>query len=185
MEEKKEVSNVTETAKKGFGKAKNFCTDTFTKLKEDKAFLKKVICYAVAVVVVIIAIVLLAGNMGPKGMAKRYMRAYSKLDDKAIIKMMYKEEADDYEDVLEERFEALEDEDFKVKEWEIKSVKKLEGKKLETIQDAYDDEYEVKVTKVVRVKVKVKTKIDDDTNTATRELYFGKIKGKWCLLGGM
>ncbi len=183
MEEKKEVSNVTETAKKGFGKAKNFCTDTFTKLKEDKAFLKKVICYAVAVVVVIIAIVLLAGNMGPKGMAKRYMRAYSKLDDKAIVKMMYKEEAEDYEDILEERFEALEDEDFKVKEWKVTDVTDVKGKKLEKIQDSFEDDYDVKVTKVQKVKVKVKQKVGDETDTKKEELYFGKIKGKWYLLG--
>ena len=119
-----------------------------------------------------------------ESMAKRYMRAYEKLDSKAIIKMMYKEEADDYEDVLEERFEALEDEDFKVKEWEITDVKKIEGTKLENIQDDFDDEYDVKVTKVFRVKIKVKVKFDGETETSKSDLYFGKIDGKWCLLGG-
>ena len=107
MEEKKEVSNVTETAKKGFGKAKDFCTDTFKKCKEDKGFLKKVIGYCVAVVLVIVVICVLLGSMGPKGMAKKYMKAFEKLDDKTIMKMYHKEQADDMDDTLEKYFEGL------------------------------------------------------------------------------
>lgn len=182
MEENKEVSNVTETAKKGFGKAKDFCTDTFKKCKEDKGFLKKVIGYCVAVVLVIVVICLLLGSMGPKGMAKKYMKAYEKLDSKAVLKMMYKDQADDYEDTLEKSFEYLDDNDFKIKEWEILSTKTLEGNKLEDFQDDFEDEYDVKPSKVVKVKVKVKAKLDDETDTNKSEIYFAKIKGKWYLV---
>ena len=180
MEEKKEVSNVQETAKKGLEKAKGFAT----KLKEDKDFLKKVVCYVVVAVVVIVAVVLLLGSMGPKGMAKKYMRAYEKLDHKAVLKMMYKDQADDYEDTLEKSFEYLEDNDFKIKEWEILSTKTLEGNKLEDFQDDFEDEYDVKPSKVVKVKVKVKAKLDDDTDTNKSEIYFAKIKGKWYYVMG-
>lgn len=184
MEEKEEkvtakTEGVTDKAKEGLGKAKNFCSDTVKKCKEDKSFLTKVIGCVVGVVVVILLVVFLLGAMGPKGMAKRYMKAYEKLDSKAIVKMMYKDMADDAEDYLEEYFENLEDQDFKIKEWKITDVKKIEGNKLEDFQDDFEDEYDVKPSKVVRVKVKVKQKIDDDTDTVKRELYFGKIKGKW------
>ena len=182
MEEKKEVSNVSEKAKEGFGKAKNFATDTFKKCKEDKAFLKKVIGYVVAAVVVIIAICLLLGSMGPKGLAKKYMKAYEKLDSKAVLKLMYKEQAEDVEDAIESSFEYLEDADFEIKEWEITDVKYLEGKKLEDFQDDFDDEYDVKPSKVAKVKIKVKAKMDDDTDTNKTEVYFAKIKGKWYLV---
>jgi len=187
MEEKKEKvaekKNVTETAKEGLGKAKDFAGDTVNKLKTDKDFLKKVIGCVVGAVVIIGLLFFVLGAMGPKGMAKKYMRAYEKLDSKTIVKMMYKDARDDYEEILEKRFENLDDADFKIKEWTIKDVKKLEGNKLEKMQDAFDDEYDVKPSKVTKVKIKVKSKKDDKTDTDNLELYFGKIKGKWYLLG--
>lgn len=184
MEDKKEEKKtVSENAKKGFEKAKGFCTDTVKKAKEDKGFLKKIIGYAVAAVVVVCLVVFLLGAMGPKGMAKKYMKAYEKLDSKTIVKMMYKEQAEDYEELLEKSFEYLEDEDFKVKEWKITDVSEVKGNKLEKIQDKFDDDYDVKITKVTKVKVKVKQKVGDETDTDKEELYFGKIKGKWYLLG--
>ena len=117
-----------------------------------------------------------------ESMAKKYMKAYEKLDSKAIIKLMYKDQADDYEDYLEERFESLEDEDFRIKEWEITDVKKIEGDKLENFQDDFEDEYDVKPSKLFRVKVKIKAKFDGETETNKYEIYFAKIKGKWCLI---
>ena len=187
MEEKKEKveekKNVAESAKEGLGKAKDFAGETVNKMKTDKDFLKKVICYVVGAVVVIGLVWFLLGAMGPKGMAKKYMKAYEKLDSKTIVKMMYKDQADDYSDILEEAFEALEDEDFKIKEWEITDVTKLSGNKLEKKQDAFEDKYDVKPSKITRVKVKVKAKADDKTDTEKMELYFGKIKGKWYLIG--
>ena len=169
--EAEEKKNVTETAKEGLDKAKDFAGDTVKKLKTDKDFLTKVIGGVVAAVVVIAAIVLVLGAMGPKGMAKKYMKAYAKLDSKTIVKMMYKDARDDAEEILEKRFENLDDADFKIKEWEIKDVKKIEGNKLEKIQDAFEDEYDVKPSKVTKVKVKVKSKKNDKTDTDTMELY--------------
>jgi hypothetical protein len=158
---------------------------------------KKNIIIFILLVVIIVLICLFAGfHFGGaneektesdaeivEDMAKKYMKAYGKLDSKTILKLMYKEQAEDYEVLLERSFEYLDDEDFQIKEWEIIDVSEPTETKLEKIQDKFEDEYDVKIKKVIRVKVKVKEKVDGKTDTEKEELYFGKIKDKWYLLG--
>ena len=116
-------------------------------------------------------------------LAKKYMKAYEKLDSKAIIKMMYKDQAYDYEDYLDDSFEYLEDNDFEIKEWEILGSKELKGDDLEDFQFDFEDEYDVEPSEVISVKVKVKVAMDGETNENKSEIHFAKIKGKWYLVG--
>jgi hypothetical protein rflaF_13982 len=146
----------------------------------------------VAILVIILVLVFIAGHTGAKGAANKYAKATTKknggktlyslqLPDDYIKELKdddkWDEMLDDHKDSMEERLD-----EYKVK---VKDVKK--GKKLKKValkgaeayfEETYDVEVDVKKGYEFTIKMQVKDKEDGDKNTEKDKVCVVKVKGE-------
>ena len=173
------------------GNVKEGTKNFVEKVKGDKTLM--IICCAVAAVVVVLFLgLIIGGTGGSKGVAKKYARAYVKMDEKKICKMLHKKvleerfdgELSDCYDSLEKTFDYLKDNDVKYTKYEITSKKVYDKDDVVDFADKIEDAYDIpakKVKKVVRYKVKFDAKGKE--NDQKTEIYVVKIGGKWYVMG--
>lgn len=169
--------------------AKEGASNLIEKIKTDKAL--TIICCVVLIVLVILILSglgsLLSGT--GKGTVKQYAKSMVNYDSKKFCKsfseVVLEEEYDGLDECIEdmdEYFENFEDEDYKIKSYEIGEGKKLSDSKLEDLADDLEDDYDIdakKVKKAYKYKVKFKVEDEDDSDTLKMEVYVAKINGKW------
>lgn len=178
------------------GQAKEKGTAFVQKLKTDKK--TQFICGGVIVAIIVLIVLFNVVFPSSTSVLKGYMKAYQKLDAKKVIKYYNPEyikyiedessffkylDVDTYEEYLEESYDKLKDNDFKIISYEIdKDYKALSKSKIEDIADNLEDEYDISAKKVKNVRkysVKIKTETDGDKDTDKESIYLIKIGMKW------
>lgn len=173
--------------------------DLLKALSGNKEKMIAVIAVAVAALICFVIILcLIFGGNGPKSVAEKYVKAVTKPDFNAAVKLIHKDvikEAkknnkddyfdfddiiDGYDEYVEETFEDTYGDDWKIK---IKSIEEddLKKSKLKDIKERYDDDYDIKVTDAKEVEVELKIEGDDDDGKLDYTLIIVKIGGKWYL----
>lgn len=174
---------------------------TLTK-KFNNKMINMIAAVIAVVAVVVILLVLLLGGGGYKGVVKKYMKAYQKIDAKYIMDVCSEylvEQAEEYDIDLEDSYkdmldgldDAAKDEygkDYKIT-YKIKEAETFKGDDLEdeltdiNVSDAddYIDDHKVSALVIAELEVFIEGKDGDDESDMT--LYIVKENGKWKLLG--
>ena len=161
------------------------------KLKTNKALLVGVIAGAVVLLVVIVffASKLLnpsynVVNKYMSGMKGFNAEKIAKLYHENYVEQEYDGDLGDLKDELEDSFESMEDEDYKITGYKIRECETYSEDELEdladTLEEYYDiDEDDVKAAKDYYVRVNVDE--DDEKNINYNSVTVVKIKNKWYL----
>lgn len=168
-------------------KAKNGVGDFTEKIKNDSKSL--IICICACVLIVIVGGFLLS-SLGATGKVKAYANAYKKANSEKIVKLYHKDfieakEASkkDIEDILDDAFDQMEDEDIKIKGFKILDKEKYDKERTkdyarDVLEDYYDiDRYDVK--KVIEYDIKYYVDDDGDNDSDIDVIHAVKISGKW------
>lgn len=167
------------------GKAKGVANNFVGKLKSDKRVL-----IATVVVVVVLLVLLSTGFriLSPSyWTANAYMSAYKKMDAEKIVSLQHKdlyEDEDDEIDELEDRFDALEDDDYKITSYKFRECEKYSEDELEDLAERLEEYYDIDEKDVQAARtyyIRVKSKTDDEKDIGYRAVTVVKIEGKWYL----
>lgn len=155
-----------------------------------------------AAVAALLLLIIVCRCTGPNAAARRYMRAYSNLRAKKIVKMLPKDyiegvedirdcDRDDLIDDLEDEFDdfkdELEDEYGDNYRWtyEILKSKKIDGKRFRQLKHYYEEYYDMdgdRITAAKTVYVLNKYKGSKDLDYDVDGLTLIKYKGKWYVM---
>lgn len=192
----------------------NTATNTVNSMLSTDAGKKKLIGIAavavVAIIILVILIAIIAGSGGYKKTVKKYMAVWTTMDEEKSVKNLWKlypeevreamiEEYEDYYDIdgedefyeqiaedMESTIDYLDDEyneGWKLS-YKIEKVKDLSDRKVEELQDTYDDsDYEldkaIKAAKKVDLEVTIKSKNGKDKDKEDMTIYLIKVGGSW------
>lgn len=146
----------------------------------------------VAILVIVLVIVFIAGHTGARGAVNKYAKASTKKNGgKTVYSLMYpdeyikdlkdddkwEEKLDDYKDMMEEELDEYK---FKIKD--VKKGNKLKKVALkgaeEYFKNTYDVEVDVKKGYEFTVKIQSKDKEDGDKDTSKEKICAVKVKGE-------
>lgn len=190
------MSNVDTKAqiKGGVDKVKGAANDFVEKVKSDEKTRNSIIIVVAAVVLLIVLKLVLFPS--PMSVVKTYCKGMKNFDAKKIVSTMNKDmvkaaeedleeysDSDDLEEYLDDMFEELKDNDYKIKSYEIDSdYDKYDKDDLEDLADAIEDNYGIKASKIKAARkytVKMKVRSDDKTETQKQKIVVVKIGMKW------
>lgn len=192
----------------------NAATNTVNSMLSTDAGKKKLIGIAavalVAVIAIIILIVVLVSGGGYKSTIKKYMAAWPTMDEEKSVKSLWKlypkevreamiEEYEDYYDIdgedefyeeiadgMDNIMDYLDDEydDGWKLSYKIKKVKDLNDRKVEDLQERYDDsdydlDIKIKAAKKVDLEVTIQSKNGKDKDKEDMTLYLIQVGGSW------
>ncbi len=142
---------------------------------------------AAAVVVLLAVLISSLFSSGPEAAAKKYMKAFTSGNAKAVLNMVHRNvleeladsadmDKDEMIDSLQDNFDDIEDQ-LEDTSWKVLRVKEYDkdDEEYEKLEEVYEDNFDLKVKGVAKVKVKME--LDDDEET--EEFWFVKIGSKW------
>ena len=162
------------------------------KKSKKKLFLIGGIALAVIALIVVLVIVIVSKN-SLNGTVKAFVKAVNDRDAEKVADLLYPEEViniveEEYDDARDELVENVEDlfedfDDYYGDDWEVdfkvKKIKDVKGDDLEEIKEAFEDEYDFKITEAKKITIKMHIKGEEDSETETETFCVYKCGDGW------
>ena len=157
-----------------------------------KLFIIGGIALAVIALIVVLVIVIVSKN-SLNGTVKAFVKAVNDRDAEKVVDLLYPEEVmniaeEEYDDLRDELVEQVEglfenfDDDYG-DDWEVdfkvKKIKDVKGDDLEEIKEAFEDEYDFKITDAKKITIKMHIKGEEDSETETETFCVYKCGDGW------
>lgn len=154
---------------------------------EEKLGATKLFGVCVGVVVLLIVVMMACSANAYKSPIKKYYSGYKTLNAKKTFKAYDKKIEDELymdEDDLDDYFDDLEEDDYKLLSYKIIYSYKLDKEMLEDVADILEDvyDYEKKVSEAYLVHVRTEYEKDDEKYVGRDDFFVYKTRGKWFLL---